>query len=155
MIQTRLFAITPLRLYYISTAASRFKASPTFTATLLEIFTQLEMHFNIISATVPCLRVFLKSFYSGYLGSIGLDAADSYHSRSGTRNATRGSITQGTLHVNIKTSIKLQTLDRVDKATWGKRHSAGMDDDDAASNGSTNPLYHSTHTANAFGYRRK
>lgn len=33
------------------------------------IYTQVEMHYSLIAATVPCMRPFLMAFNSGYLGT--------------------------------------------------------------------------------------
>ncbi|KAF2716651.1 hypothetical protein K431DRAFT_257126, partial [Polychaeton citri CBS 116435] len=72
-----LFAIAPLRLYSLAHVASNHRYDASFSAWLPECFTQLEMSFNVIAATVPCLRIFLRSFQSGYLGNIGFQAASS------------------------------------------------------------------------------
>lgn len=34
-----------------------------------EILAQVEMHYNTIAATIPCLRVFLKDWQTGFLGT--------------------------------------------------------------------------------------
>lgn len=52
----------------------------------VEILTQLELHFAVISATVPCLRIFLKALHTGYLGTT-LEDVDP----TNTRLATVGS----------------------------------------------------------------
>lgn len=41
----------------------------TFQIVTTDVFTQLEMHLCIISATIPCMRPFLKAFDTGYLGT--------------------------------------------------------------------------------------
>lgn len=35
----------------------------------LEMYTEIEMHFSLIAATIPCMHVFLKNFNTGYLGT--------------------------------------------------------------------------------------
>lgn len=116
-----------------------------------EILSQVEMHLNLIGATIPSLRIFLRSFHSGYLGGAGLDAVDDYHARSGgTHNATKGSFAHDTsaLRVNVRTSIELKSMDK--KFHQSKLRSRGRDSDDqmndAASDGSANPLYEPTNT---------
>ncbi|KAK5116833.1 hypothetical protein LTR85_009093 [Meristemomyces frigidus] len=157
-----LFAIVPVRLYYASRAYhSNVSVSPTFAATLPEILSQLEMHYSAIGATVPCLRIFLRSFHSGYLGGLGLDAPDDYYSRSGTNMATKGSRggggkdTLNSIRVNVTRSIELTTLDRreVSPSTDKRNSQAELIDNDAASDGSANPLYHSTARAGAYFHR--
>ncbi|KAK5175582.1 uncharacterized protein LTR77_000721 [Saxophila tyrrhenica] len=41
----------------------------TFSYTVVEIYTQLELHYCVASATTPCLHVFLKGWNTGYLGT--------------------------------------------------------------------------------------
>ncbi|KAK3723255.1 hypothetical protein LTR37_001978 [Vermiconidia calcicola] len=52
---------------------------------LPSLWTQLELHLSIVSATVPCLRMFLKSFNTGYYG-MAIEQLDP----TGTIMATRG-----------------------------------------------------------------
>ncbi|KAF7187089.1 hypothetical protein HII31_11566, partial [Pseudocercospora fuligena] len=40
-----------------------------------ELFAQAEMHYNTIAATIPCLRIFLKGWQTGFLGTT-LEAMD-------------------------------------------------------------------------------
>jgi hypothetical protein len=49
------------------------------------LWAQLEMHLSIITATIPCLRIFLKSFNTGYFG-MALGQLDP----TGTVLATKG-----------------------------------------------------------------
>lgn len=74
------------------------------------------MQCNILGATVPCLRIFLKHFSSGYLGGVGLDAPDEYYSRSATKNGTKDSFvdakrsktsSQGQ-HITVETSFSIE-----------------------------------------------
>lgn len=68
-----LIATSALRLWSLH---SNIHDSPlTLSYTLPEIFTQLDMHYNLISATLPCLRIFLKGFTTGWLGTKGADQA--------------------------------------------------------------------------------
>jgi hypothetical protein len=48
--------------------------------------TQVEMHFNVVAATIPCLRILLKSLNTGFLGTV-VDPVDA----SGMNMATKGS----------------------------------------------------------------
>lgn len=41
----------------------------TFDLVLAAVYTQLEMHACLVSATVPCMRPFLKAFDTGYWGT--------------------------------------------------------------------------------------
>ena len=58
----------------------------TFVFTIPAIWTQLELHLSLILATVPCLRIFLKSFNTGYYG---MDMTEEV-AASGTVMATKG-----------------------------------------------------------------
>ena len=53
--------------------------------TMPEIWTQVEMHLCLVGATVPCLRIFLKSFNTGYFGTT-MENIDP----TGTMMATKG-----------------------------------------------------------------
>lgn len=64
-----------------------------------EIYGQLEMHLNVIAATVPCLRIFLRGWNTGSLGLTLEDldreewARHSQHTRS--KNCTGQTISSG------------------------------------------------------------
>jgi hypothetical protein len=61
----RLIALSTLRLISLSRTIS----SPDYTLALAdsEIWTQFEIHYNVVAATIPCLRPFLRAFYTEQL----------------------------------------------------------------------------------------
>jgi len=67
---------TPLLLYNWST---------------IEIYTQAEMCYNLLSATIPCLRIFMRAARSGMLGGLVLEegGVEYYSSRGATAGGSR------------------------------------------------------------------
>lgn len=63
----RLLAIAAARLLSLSKAFS--SDDLTFSLATPAAWAQVEMHYNIIAATIPCLRIFLKDFTTGWLGT--------------------------------------------------------------------------------------
>lgn len=53
---------------------------------VLAIYTEIEMHYSLIAAHIPCMHVFLKNFNTGYLGTTA-DQVDI----TATMAATKGS----------------------------------------------------------------
>lgn len=53
-----------------------------FNYVMPEVFTQIEMHFNLVAATIPCLRIFLKAWNSHFI-DLRLEEVDhkAYHAR--------------------------------------------------------------------------
>lgn len=53
-----------------------------FNYVMPEVFTQVEMHFNLVAATIPCLRIFLKVWNSHFI-DLRLEEVDhkAYHER--------------------------------------------------------------------------
>lgn len=47
-----------------------------FNYALPEVYTQVEMHFDLVAATIPCLRMFLRGCTTGWLGEQLHDQAD-------------------------------------------------------------------------------
>ncbi|KAK3675186.1 hypothetical protein LTR78_005120 [Recurvomyces mirabilis] len=144
-INGRLIAIVSLRLYHISRIKSNAHAAANdssdivlLATTLPQIFMQVEVHYNIIAATIPCLRIFLKSFHSGYPGGRALDDSKAYVLRSATGLATKGSGAEndGRLCVNVTTSVELQRFNVRDMQRSKRGPSS-----DAASDASEMPLY--------------
>ncbi|KAL1588095.1 hypothetical protein WHR41_03418 [Cladosporium halotolerans] len=62
-----LLAIAAARLLSLSKAFS--SDDLTFSLATPAAWAQVEMHYNIIAATIPCLRIFLKDFTTGWLGT--------------------------------------------------------------------------------------
>ena len=84
----RLVVVVPiiLRLLSLHSHATKSPAQPiSFLFTMPELWTQLELHLCLVAATVPCLRLFLKSFSTGYFGM-----AISQLDPTGTVLATKG-----------------------------------------------------------------
>lgn len=77
-----LILIAVIRLVTLSSTLT----SPTFTFdfTQSEIATQAEMCYSVISATIPCLRIFVQSFNTGLLSANVLGTT----SRDGTNRST-------------------------------------------------------------------
>lgn len=57
--------IEAFRLYYLSRTLS--SADPTFDIVPFILLTQVEQHYSLIAATIPCLRPFLKAANTGLL----------------------------------------------------------------------------------------
>lgn len=57
-------AFTVLRLVALSTLSGH---DFTWAYVVPEIYTQLEMHYSLIAATIPCLRIFLKAWHTRFL----------------------------------------------------------------------------------------
>jgi hypothetical protein len=66
---------------------------PNFNYASAMLWTEFEMHYNLVAATIPCLRIFLRAFHTGKLGGVvdDLDPLDS-------RFATKGSGTRTLAH---------------------------------------------------------
>jgi hypothetical protein len=84
----RLVVLVPiiLRLLSLHSHATKVPAQQiSFLFTMPALWSQLEMHLCLVAATVPCLRLFLKSFSTGYFGM-----AISQLDPTGTVLATKG-----------------------------------------------------------------
>lgn len=62
-----------------------------FDYTTTEIYTQALMCYSIVSATVPCLRIFLGAFETGLLGGDFTHSSQSPMSTGGNATTTRSS----------------------------------------------------------------
>lgn len=78
----RLIPIIAIRLFYLSPSEN---LDPTVTSILPNIFTEASLEYSIISASVTCLKPFLRPFHSGFVDII--PSADS-SLRSGIRAKT-------------------------------------------------------------------
>ncbi|KAK5123181.1 hypothetical protein LTR85_003379 [Meristemomyces frigidus] len=79
--------ITILRLVAIDNVLIEQHAEDiTWNAMVPVIYQQIELHYTIIAATIPCMRLFLKNFNTGYLGTTA-DQVDP----TATMAATKGS----------------------------------------------------------------
>lgn len=91
-----IIAVAILRLIYLKHALSStdyaFKIVPA------EVLTQIEMHYSLIAATIPCMRPFLKAFNTGYLST---SAGQIDHLASSRRDSRR----QDSYVLQSKTSI--------------------------------------------------
>lgn len=70
----RAISIPPIALRLVALS----KVSPndfSFSYALPEIYTQLEMHVNLIATTLPCLRLFLSAWNSNFM-NMGLEELD-------------------------------------------------------------------------------
>lgn len=116
-----------VRLTYLRRASSG-QDNFTLAYVLPEFLTQLEMHFSLVCATVPCLRIFLRSFNTGF-NVMDLDHVDP----SASRAATKG----GGDSINLSTLRSMDTKLRANnggmttsKVTHGIREErASMDSD--------------------------
>lgn len=61
-----------LRLLSLSESSS--SNEPVFDYATTEVFTQAELCFSVISATIPCLRIFMQSANTGLLGKTTFDS---------------------------------------------------------------------------------
>ncbi|KAK4543662.1 hypothetical protein LTR36_005307 [Oleoguttula mirabilis] len=79
--------ITILRLVYMDNIlVAQHGEETTWTALAPVIYQQIELHFSIIAATVPCMRLFLKNFNTGYLGTTA-DQVDPTATMAGTKGS--------------------------------------------------------------------
>lgn len=97
-------AITILRLIALKSAFSGpdypFAIVPT------QVYTQIEMHFTILAATIPCMRLFLKNFNTGYLGTT-LEQVDPSASMNGTKGSNSYAMsTVRSRHLNSQSNEK-------------------------------------------------
>jgi hypothetical protein len=81
----RLVVAVPVVIRLVSLQNSSDAHDFTWSFTMPALWAQLEMHLSIIAATIPCLRIFLKSFNTGYFG-MTLEQLDP----TGTVLATKG-----------------------------------------------------------------
>jgi hypothetical protein len=65
-----LLAIPIVRLVFLMGARS--STDYTFDVVPTVIFTQVEMHYALLAATIPCMRPFLKALNSGYLSTVAV-----------------------------------------------------------------------------------
>lgn len=72
---------------------------------LPEILTQLEMHYNMIAATLPCLRIFLKGFQTGELGGMSAD----WREQASISGKSTGRVRLWSLDNNLSNGSELQT----------------------------------------------
>lgn len=64
----RLVVVVPLAIRLVSLKDHIDSTQISFDLTDPTLWTQVEMHICLIAATIPCLRIFLKSFNTGYYG---------------------------------------------------------------------------------------
>ena len=55
-----------VRLYYLS--ITLHSSDFPFDSTYSGLLTQIEMHYSLMAATIPCMKPFIKAFNTGYLG---------------------------------------------------------------------------------------
>lgn len=79
----RLIPIIAIRLFYLSPSEN---FDPTFTSILPNIFTEASLEYCLISASVTCLKPFLRPFHSGAVVSTIISADSDL--RSGIRTRT-------------------------------------------------------------------
>lgn len=78
-----MYSTIPLAvLRLISLSKSLASDEPIFGYATAEIFTQGELCFSVISATIPCLRIFMRSANTGLGGLLGKTKFDSTGERS-------------------------------------------------------------------------
>ena len=58
----------------VSLSGSLASDEPIFDYATTEVFTQGELCFSVISATIPCLRIFMQSANTGLLGKTTFDS---------------------------------------------------------------------------------
>lgn len=81
----RLVVAAPIIIRLVSLRDNMNATDFTWSFTMPALWAQLEMHLSSIAATIPCLRIFLKSFNTGYFG-MALEQLDP----TGTVLATKG-----------------------------------------------------------------
>lgn len=113
-----------------------------------EIFTQAELCYSVVSATIPCLRIFMQSANTGLLGMTTFDESTTdrsdptyFTSRSGNYRGTKSFNKQkgklnkaNVMNTNRTVSIELQV-----RTMWGENSTnavAGSDKHSVASDSS-------------------
>jgi len=81
----RLVIIVPIAIRLVSLHERIDSTDFSFAYTIPALWTQAELHISLIAATIPCLRIFLKSLNTGYYG-MNLDQIDP----TATAMATKG-----------------------------------------------------------------
>jgi hypothetical protein len=79
----RLIPIAIMRLKSLSTSLA--SEEPLLDAAMSEYYTQVEMTFSLIAATIPCLRIFMEAAKTGLLG-VSMWGADTMTGGSYTRS---------------------------------------------------------------------
>lgn len=132
----------------ISLSRSLTSTEQVFDHATSEVFTQAELCYSVISATIPCLRIFMQSANTGLLGMTTFDESTTDRSdptyltsRSENYGGKRSSNKQkgrmkkaNVMNTNRTVSIELQ-----DRAMWGENSTnavAGSDKHSVASDGS-------------------
>jgi len=90
------------------------------------IYTQVEMNYSLIAATIPCMRIFLKNFSTGYLGTTA-DQVDP----TLTMKATKGSDSYAMSSVRSR-HITQNTTSSSGRSGRGKMRDADWRGDGAA-----------------------
>lgn len=80
--------------------------------TVLAIYTEIEMHYSLIAATIPCMQVFLRGFNTGYLGT----TADQVEITA-TMAATKGS------NSYVMSTVRSRHTQNSDNATGSQQKS--------------------------------
>jgi len=85
----RLF-VTPVTIARLVTLGNVQVGDLSFSYSLPEVMTQLEMYSNLITTTLPCLRLFLTAWNSSFMdiGLAGIDQ-DAYRERKNTLSSLR------------------------------------------------------------------
>lgn len=111
--------------------------SPDYTLRLAdsEIWTQIELHYNVVAATIPCLRPFLRAFYTEQLANmVVLDEEPSISSTAATKgqsSAPLSSIIKWALSGSNKSgneksgSVELSTFEKTIRG-YGKTETSVM-----------------------------
>ncbi|KAF2716509.1 hypothetical protein K431DRAFT_307744 [Polychaeton citri CBS 116435] len=114
-----LIALSIVRLVYLSNALHSVNFSFEFATA--EIFSQAEMCYALISATLPCLRIFLRATYTGRLGGSVIDTPGE------SQMATAGSARNDTIGSAEKSQTRRMTeLQVFDELSTGETQSSAV-----------------------------
>ncbi|KAK6437769.1 hypothetical protein LTR95_006041 [Oleoguttula sp. CCFEE 5521] len=116
-----LIPIAVLRLMSLSRSVGT--SNFLFAHTTTEMYTQLEMCFGIVAATLPCFTMFLHAFNSGVLGkSIGTTVQDSQLVTIGSGGGKSGG--SKTMRSSHKRSEPIELMELANIATVGRGSNA-------------------------------
>ena len=135
----RILVLIPLVLRLVSLHSNVNSPRITYAFTMPELWTQVDMHLCLIGATVPCLRIFLKSFNTGYYGTT-MENIDP----TGTMMATKGdSFNMSNMRSGNREKLGNPTQRQASKAgmTTSRVTHESRDDGDSADDRSDKRIY--------------
>ncbi|KAK3680174.1 hypothetical protein LTR78_000551 [Recurvomyces mirabilis] len=142
----RIFVV-PITILRLVSLGNVMPDNISFTYTLPEIFTQLEMHCNLIATTLPCLRLFLTAWNTNFM-NLNLEEMDPQAYKEHVTSHTQSYELSSQINGNSKGGSRLGHKQNSNKHGWANR-SQGRNttmveraerDEDAASDNSTQAI---------------